>query len=330
MRFPQAIRIPFLLVAVLATASVVSSLSIPQKLNADLALADLAKRAPPAGGHPPPVKGEAATTAASRATPAASKRPASSPSSQRPNSSPASSESPATSPSAVSSSSTVPPHTSAPASSNSSNVTQLNNSTATQTGSNSTATGVSPGTPVPTGGLSTPALGGIVAVGGVAVIGAAIFAAMRYKRKASLTQNLGTKNINQYSGTSPYGGPAAFPSGANTGYERLSDPQLSGALAPAGAPSPQQQQQQSLGTYTVISTYTPTLGDELEIQPGDKVTLLVEYDDGWCQGINESRGRVKGVFPKHCVDYGNNQGGMEDMEKSKRVSSMYGSGGYRM
>ncbi|ORY02627.1 hypothetical protein K493DRAFT_346613 [Basidiobolus meristosporus CBS 931.73] len=48
-------------------------------------------------------------------------------------------------------------------------------------------------------------------------------------------------------------------------------------------------------TYTVVSTYTPTLGDELEIYPGDKVTVIVEYDDGWIQGINETRGRVKGM-----------------------------------
>jgi len=54
--------------------------------------------------------------------------------------------------------------------------------------------------------------------------------------------------------------------------------------------------------YSVISTYSPTLGDELEIQPGDKVGILIEYDDGWCQGINHSRGGSKGVFPKHCVD----------------------------
>jgi len=54
--------------------------------------------------------------------------------------------------------------------------------------------------------------------------------------------------------------------------------------------------------YTVVSTYTPTLGDELEIQTGDKVVVLVEYDDGWCQGVNHSRGNSKGVFPKHCVD----------------------------
>jgi hypothetical protein len=54
--------------------------------------------------------------------------------------------------------------------------------------------------------------------------------------------------------------------------------------------------------YVVVSTYTPTLSDELEIQPGDKVSILIEYDDGWCQGINHTRGGVKGVFPKHCVD----------------------------
>jgi hypothetical protein len=54
--------------------------------------------------------------------------------------------------------------------------------------------------------------------------------------------------------------------------------------------------------YAVISTYTPTLGDELEIQPGDKVSVLVEYDDGWCQGVNHTRGGLKGVFPKHCID----------------------------
>ncbi|KAI9243363.1 hypothetical protein BDA99DRAFT_426459, partial [Phascolomyces articulosus] len=58
----------------------------------------------------------------------------------------------------------------------------------------------------------------------------------------------------------------------------------------------------SLGVFPVVSTYTPTLSDELDIQPGDRVEVLTEYDDGWCQGINLSRGNCKGVFPKHCVD----------------------------
>ncbi|KAI9297956.1 hypothetical protein K502DRAFT_346597 [Neoconidiobolus thromboides FSU 785] len=52
----------------------------------------------------------------------------------------------------------------------------------------------------------------------------------------------------------------------------------------------------------VISTYKPTLSDELIIKPGDKVVVYKEYDDGWCQGANLTRGGVKGVFPKHCVE----------------------------
>ncbi|CAG8752957.1 12407_t:CDS:2, partial [Gigaspora margarita] len=55
-------------------------------------------------------------------------------------------------------------------------------------------------------------------------------------------------------------------------------------------------------SYTVIDTFVPTLPDELDIQLGDKVTVLVVYDDGWVQGVNETQGGVKGVFPQHCVN----------------------------
>ncbi|KAI7905464.1 uncharacterized protein BX663DRAFT_429931 [Cokeromyces recurvatus] len=87
----------------------------------------------------------------------------------------------------------------------------------------------------------------------------------------------------------------------------------------------------SIGVFYVTATYTPTLSDEIDIQVGDQVEMLVEYDDGWCQGINLSRGKSKGVFPKHCIDYQtpsevqrasfalmNN-----DTDRVKRVSSMY-------
>ncbi|CAG8619593.1 25441_t:CDS:2, partial [Gigaspora rosea] len=57
-----------------------------------------------------------------------------------------------------------------------------------------------------------------------------------------------------------------------------------------------------IGSYTVIDTFVPTLPDELDIQLGDKVTVLVVYDDGWVQGVNETQGGVKGVFPQHCVN----------------------------
>lgn len=114
------------------------------------------------------------------------------------------------------------------------------------------------------------------------------------------------------------------------------------AAAPSSPPQPPQTPpMQSLGVYTVVSTYTPTLSDEIDIQPGDKVEILIEYDDGWCQGINLSRGNIKGVFPRHCVDQvdgsnDNNNGAAatnvrpslqlngSEIERLKRVSSMLG------
>ncbi|EIE91484.1 hypothetical protein RO3G_16195 [Rhizopus delemar RA 99-880] len=84
----------------------------------------------------------------------------------------------------------------------------------------------------------------------------------------------------------------------------------------------------SLGTFTVIATYIPTLSDELEIEPGDRIELLVEYDDGWCQGINITRNYAKGVFPRHCIDYATvpSDNTASDVERTKRVSSMYVTG----
>ncbi len=78
-----------------------------------------------------------------------------------------------------------------------------------------------------------------------------------------------------------------------------------------------------VGSFIVVATYIPTLADELDIQPGDKVTILVEYDDGWVQGINETRGGIKGVFPRHCVDMSHAPNKI--YKNNKRSSSM---GGY--
>ncbi|KAK4512320.1 uncharacterized protein ATC70_003018 [Mucor velutinosus] len=80
----------------------------------------------------------------------------------------------------------------------------------------------------------------------------------------------------------------------------------------------------SVGVFYVAATYTPTLSDEIDIQTGDQVEILVEYDDGWCQGINLSRGNTKGVFPKHCVEYPTSEStASSDIDRVKRVSSMY-------
>ncbi|KAG0167853.1 hypothetical protein DFQ28_005460 [Apophysomyces sp. BC1034] len=103
-------------------------------------------------------------------------------------------------------------------------------------------------------------------------------------------------------------------------------PQMAAATVMAAAPTPQPD---SIGVFTVISTYTPTLNDEIDIQTGDRVEVLVEYDDGWCQGINLSRGNAKGVFPKHCVDYAtapsehDKSQVADETDRVKRVSSMY-------
>lgn len=94
----------------------------------------------------------------------------------------------------------------------------------------------------------------------------------------------------------------------------------------------------SVGVFFVAATYSPTLSDEIDIQTGDQVEVLVEYDDGWCQGINLTRGNAKGVFPKHCIDYAassaatatvtagsttlsNNSN--SEVDRVKRTSSMY-------
>lgn len=106
-------------------------------------------------------------------------------------------------------------------------------------------------------------------------------------------------------------------------------------LPPLPPPPPQQEdpwQQPPIGTYTVQSTYTPSLDDELYIQPGDQVQIYTEYDDGWCLAINLTRGHARGVFPKHCVlspspsiteSTISQQQQQSDVRHSKRGSSLF-------
>ncbi|RUS18553.1 hypothetical protein BC937DRAFT_88628 [Endogone sp. FLAS-F59071] len=81
------------------------------------------------------------------------------------------------------------------------------------------------------------------------------------------------------------------------------------ALGGGGAHIAAQEESKPIGTFTVLSTFTPSMPDELEVQLGDKVTVLTEYDDGWVTGINESRGRLRGVLPRTCLDYDTLSGG---------------------
>ncbi|KAI7878598.1 hypothetical protein K492DRAFT_114429, partial [Lichtheimia hyalospora FSU 10163] len=51
---------------------------------------------------------------------------------------------------------------------------------------------------------------------------------------------------------------------------------------------------------TIVAGYTPALSDEIQVHPGDQVQIIAEYDDGWCLGMNLTRGQQQGVFPRHC------------------------------
>ncbi|CAG8599242.1 1326_t:CDS:2 [Funneliformis mosseae] len=140
---------------------------------------------------------------------------------------------------------------------------------------------------VQTGGLSYQAAAGLTTVGGVMVLVTGLFAFVRRKKNKEMTNSIVSTSATAWEQQ-------------NSAYEKMDE------------------ETKPLGSYTVIATYTPALADELDIQPGDKVTILVEYDDGWVQGINETRGGAKGVFPRHCVD-------MNTVLNNKRSSSI---GGY--
>lgn len=147
--------------------------------------------------------------------------------------------------------------------------------------------GVPGGIPtVNTGSLSPPAVGGLAAVGGVFILVGGLFAFSQKRKNNEMTKSIVSSSAKAWEQQ-------------NSAYEIM------------------EEEAKPIGTYPVIATYTPNLADELDIQPGDTVTILVEYDDGWVQGINETRGGIKGVFPRHCVDTSK-----KARKNNKRSSSM--------
>ncbi|KAI8579552.1 hypothetical protein K450DRAFT_241510 [Umbelopsis ramanniana AG] len=205
----------------------------------------------------------------------------------------------------------------------------------------STAT---PAADTSSGGISSAAIGGIAAMAVIVVIGAGAFFMLRRKRQRNQTQKRNTTmSVDPFTmgfGSNNPPPPAHYQqqpmqSHAMTDTSFAQPPPMLSQPVPVPMPpaAPVEAESQPLGTYTVISTYTPTLGDELEIQPGDRVEILVEYDDGWVTGRNVSKGGVKGVFPKHCIDYATSpsqhQPAMLDAAgdetgRTKRISSIYG------
>ncbi|KAK3814398.1 MAG: hypothetical protein J3Q66DRAFT_268717, partial [Benniella sp.] len=54
-----------------------------------------------------------------------------------------------------------------------------------------------------------------------------------------------------------------------------------------------------LGSFNAVSAYIPQMTDEIEIGVGDNLTITQEYDDGWCFGTNNTRGGIRGAFPRY-------------------------------
>ena len=54
---------------------------------------------------------------------------------------------------------------------------------------------------------------------------------------------------------------------------------------------------------SACSTFVPSLDDEMYIELGDQVRIVMEYDDGWVLGLN-LRTNEQGVLPKQCLASG--------------------------
>jgi len=54
------------------------------------------------------------------------------------------------------------------------------------------------------------------------------------------------------------------------------------------------------GVYVVAYKYEPQLDDELELQVGDQVQIIEEYEDGWMKATNLSTNR-EGMAPRVCI-----------------------------
>ncbi|KAG0318328.1 hypothetical protein BGZ99_005748 [Dissophora globulifera] len=135
--------------------------------------------------------------------------------------------------------------------------------------------------------VSTKVFIGLGTVGGFFVFALGGLAFCRHRKKKNLASAL-LQQTAQFNNNNPY---AKLP-------EPAASPKESLPMTPT----------KPLGTYNVVATYTAALPDEIEIALGDSVTILQEYDDGWCLGVNNSRGNVKGVFPRHCVEMGPYEG----------------------
>lgn len=114
-----------------------------------------------------------------------------------------------------------------------------------------------------------------------------------------------------------YGSQNGFNNGAIAGAAAGAGALVGAAAVGATNNDGQQQQQGPFADpstegkiYIVTRIFEPSMPDELVIYPGDKIQIVVTYDDGWCLGCNlttaerEGNGTApaRGVFPRDCVE----------------------------
>ncbi|KAG0060751.1 hypothetical protein BGZ89_011989 [Linnemannia elongata] len=166
------------------------------------------------------------------------------------------------------------------------------------------STGMDDGSEVPTK-VSDKVFAGLGAVGGLFLFALGAVAFCRHRKKKTLAAAL-LRQTEQFNHNNPY----AKISEATAAANNSNNINMSGKESLPMTPT------KPIGTFSVVSDYTPAMPDEIEIYYGDSVTVLQEYDDGWCMGINNSRGGIKGVVPRHCLsggnNYNNNNGGYDD------------------
>ncbi|KAG0051185.1 hypothetical protein BGZ83_004006 [Gryganskiella cystojenkinii] len=127
---------------------------------------------------------------------------------------------------------------------------------------------------------------GLGTVGGLLVFALGGVAFCRHRRKKNLATAL-LQQTAQFNHNNPYAKISDKNGGKKDPYQKESH-----AMTPT----------KPIGTFGVVATYTPALADEIELCLGDSVTISQEYDDGWCMGVNNTRGGIKGVFPRHCLE----------------------------
>ncbi|KAF9542299.1 hypothetical protein EC957_002184 [Mortierella hygrophila] len=186
------------------------------------------------------------------------------------------------------------------------------NNTPQPTGSSN---GLDDGSEVPTK-VSDKVFVGLGAVGSLFLFSLGGVAFCRHRKKKNLAAAL-LRQTEQFNHNNPYAKISEAAAASNSNNINMS-----------GKESLPMTPTKPIGTFSVVSDYTPAMPDEIEIYYGDSVTVLQEYDDGWCMGINNSRGGIKGVVPRHCLSGGknnnNNNGGYDD---GGHDGGQYGGGG---